>query len=317
MPVKSPENAINTRDENSELLIDDIEQGVYSTAQLGRLALADSQYVRYEVASRARSEGSDELLALLEHDTVSEIRSLAKRGNAELQLKELQGLSDVAGLNVYLSDITADVVPGTGTEIIFVQRANRDELRQKFGLSSEDEEHVQKSYHFRSGESIDPLYWASIDVQHIDGTKVWIIEEYQSDVLHRSKNKELHDEYFDPCDDCDAKGSIRISKKLSEKCHTCQGTGSIPNYPLRLFGDIQELASRVGVETVLLPTSSTVLAKYDGMIKPSKANLLYDTVPRRSGFELHEFASPIEIGYEDKAPVSSNVYYQMTTKKTP
>lgn len=267
---------------------------------LASLTESPSAFVRWEVASLAAEIVDEPLLSRFENDSEKEISNMVRRKLAEMQVREACLKIDKNKLAIRLSDFSPDTPLGSGRNVLIIQKADRQVLINTFNASEMDINNLQLSYHFRQNEQLDILSWGEISIKHLrDGRKAWVIETLQSDVLQKTKNKELIDEYFEKCADCEGKGSIRISKKQQHRCGVCQGSGLIPLYAENTLKDIQMLASKVGVDTLLVPTGENMASRYLGLLKLTKAKVLYDTIPSLLHFEKMLLDEEVSFGGED------------------
>lgn len=267
---------------------------------LASLVESPSEFVRWEVASLAAEMTEESLLARFEDDSEKEICNMARRKLAEMQIREVRSNADEDKLAIRLSDFGPDIPLGTGKHMLVLQKTDRQVLTDKFNITEAEIDNLQLSYHFRQDERIDILSWGEVSIRHLrDGRKAWVVEALQSDVLQKTKNKELIDEYFDECVDCEGKGSIRISKKQQHRCDVCQGSGSLPLYAQSVLEDIRGLAGKVGIDTLLVPTGENMAARYLGLLRLTKAKVLYDTTPSRLHFEKTLLDEEVPFGGED------------------
>jgi len=280
---------------------------------LRRLSIDPSPFVRYEVATLAKQMNNETLLAIFENDENPEVQQLARRGLAELEVRSLLPRIENEQLSLRLSDLFADVPLGEGKRFFIIQIAERERLQQEYGITDEDIKNLQLTYHFKQNEQVDLMWWGLIDIRHLpDGKKVWLLEEIQSDILQKTKNKKLKKEFFEPCEDCAGKGVIQKTRKEQERCSTCQGAAFLPKYPQQLLEEIKRLGELTGVDMVLMPTSESMLQKYVGLLKPTKAKLLYDAVPSRLGFERKGISSELEFGQEDGGHARTNEFWVLS-----
>lgn len=279
---------------------------------LRQLSIDPSPFVRYEVATLAKQIGNEEVLATFENDDNPEVQQLARRALAEMEIRNLLPQVKNEQLSLRLSDLFADVPLGEGKRFLVIQKADQERLRQEYGITDEDVKNLQLTYHFKQNEQVDLMWWGLIDIRHLpDGRKVWLLEEIQSDILQRTKNKKLKEEFFEQCEDCAGKGVIQKTRKEQERCSTCQGATILPKYPQQLLGEIKRLGEVAGVDVVLMPTSESMLQKYVGLLKPTKARLLYDAVPSRLGFKKRNIEAEIEFGQEDGGKARTNEFWTL------
>ena len=275
-----------------------------------------SPFVRYEVATRAKQLGNEALLAKFEGDDNPEVRHFARRALAEMEVNMLLPVVGREELAVRLSDIFSDVPIGEGTRFFVIEKGDKDTLRKKYDISEDDEKNLQFVHHFRQDEHIDMMWWGLVDIRHLpDGRKVWLLEEIQSDILQKTKNKKLKEEFFRPCGECGGKGVIQKTKKEQERCATCQGAAALPTYPERLLEDIQRLGKSTGTDMILMPTAESMLQKYIGLLKPTKAKLLYDAIPSRLGFKKQDIGNEIEFGQEDGGMARAREFWRLDISK--
>lgn len=285
--------------------------------ELRRLSLDPSPFVRYEVATLAKQTGDQGLLAKLVNDENTEVRQLAQRGIVEIEVRNLLPKVENEQLSLRLSDLFADVPLGSGKRFFIIQRADRERLKQEYGVTEEDIKNLQLPFHFKRSERVDLMWWGLIDVKYLpDGKKVWLLEETQSDILQKTKNKKLRDELSEPCESCAGKGVIQKTPREQERCSICQGAAVLPKYPQQLLEDVRRLAGIAGVDFVLMPTSESMLEKYVGLLKPTKAKLLYDTIPSRLGFEKENIGSEIEFGQEDGGNVRTSEFWILPIQRS-
>ncbi len=283
---------------------------------LRRLSTDPSPFVRYEVATLAKQISNEELLAIFENDDNPEVQQLARRGLAELEVRSLLPKIENEQLSLRLSDLFADVPLGEGKRFFVIQKAERERLQQEYGITGEDIKNLQLTYHFKQNEQVDLMWWGLIDIRYLpDGKKVWLLEEIQSDILQKTKNEKLKKEFFEPCEDCAGKGVIQKTRKEQERCSTCQGAAVLPKYPQQLLKEVKRLGELAGVDIVLMPTSGSMLQKYVGLLKPTKAKLLYDTVPSRLGFKRKDIGSELEFGQEDGGQARTNEFWTLSLDK--
>jgi len=277
---------------------------------LRRLSTDPSPFVRYEVATLAKHIENENLLALFENDDHPEVQHLARRGLVEIEMRRLLPKIENEQLSLRLSDLFADVPLGEGKRFFIIQKADRAMLQQEYGITDEDIKNLQLTYHFKQSEQVDLMWWGLIDIRHLsDGKKAWLLEEIQSDILQKTKSKKLKKDFFEPCEDCAGKGVIQKTRKEQERCSTCQGAAVLPKYPQQLLEEIKRLGELAGVDIILMPTSDSMLQKYVGLLKPTKARLLYDEVPSRLGFERKDIGEEIEFGQEDGGHVRTNEFW--------
>lgn len=270
-----------------------------------------SPFVRFEAVEIATKIDDVDTLATATRDNDREIRALARRNLAVTEIRHLRQINTREDIMIRLTDIFADVPIGSGERIMFIQRADRDQLEKRFGLSADEMENLNDPRHWK--EQVDAYWWGVIDVRVLeDEGKVWILEEFQSDLIQRTKSKELRSEYNDPCETCQGKGVFKISKNKQERCSECQGGGSIPSYPKKLIDSMVEMAGQSGVEAILMPTADVMFEKYGGLLKRAKANLLYDTVPRSLGMAGIKLSEDITFGEEDGGKVTTNAFWRLT-----
>lgn len=276
-----------------------------------------SPFVRYEVATLARQTGNEELLITFENDNNPEVQQLARRALAEMEVRNLLTKVGDEQLSLRLSDLFADVPLGEGKRFFVIQKANRERLQREYGITDDDTKNLQLTYHFKQNEQVDLMWWGLIDIRHLpDGKKAWLLEEIQSDILQKTKNKKLKEEFFEPCEDCAGKGMIQKTRKEQERCSTCQGAAILPKYPQQLLEEIKRLGEIAGVDIVLMPTSESMMQKYVGLLKPTKAKLLYDSVPSRLGFEKRDIKVEIEFGQEDGGRTRTNEFWTLSIVRT-
>lgn len=279
---------------------------------LRRLATDPSPFVRYEVATLARQIGNEALLTTLENDENAEVQQLARRALAEMEVRNLLPKVGNKQLSLRLSDLFADVPLGEGKRFFVIQKADRESLQKEYGITDDDIKNLQLTYHFKQNEQVDLMWWGLIDIRHLpDGRKAWLLEEIQSDILQKTKNKKLREEFFEPCEDCAGKGVIQKTRKEQERCSACQGAAILPKYPQQLLDEVKRLGEVAGVDVVLMPTSESMLQKYVGLLKPTKAKLLYDAVPSRLGFKRQSIETEIEFGQEDGGKVRTSEFWTL------
>lgn len=283
---------------------------------LQKLSIDPSPFVRYEVAILAKQIGNEELLVAFENDDNPEVKQLARRGLAEIEVRKLLPRIENEQLSLRLSDLFADVPLGEGTRFFIIQKADRERLQKEYMITDEDIKNLQLPYHFKQNEQVDLMWWGLIDIRHLpDGKKVWLLEEIQSDILQKTKNKKLKEEFFESCEDCAGKGVIQKTRKEQERCSTCQGAAVLPKYPQQLLKEVTRLGKIAGVDIVIMPTSESMLQKYAGLLKPTKAKLLYDAVPARLGFQKTNIGSEIEFGQEDGGRARTNIFWTLPLEK--
>lgn len=284
--------------------------------KLQNLSADPSPFVRYDVAKIAQQLENEKLLALFENDDNSEIKQLAKRAIVELEIKNLLPAADKKHLFLRLSDFFADVPAGEGKRFFIIQPAQRKELQEKYKISDDDLKNLQNYYHFKKNEKIDLMWWGLIDVRHLpNGKKIWLLEEIQSDILQKTKNKDLKKDFFEQCKNCAGKGVLPKAKKEQERCSVCQGAGTLPIFPKELLKEIKSLGMDVGVDFILMPTSESMVLKYAGLLKLTKAKLLYDSIPEYLGFKKRDMGSEIEFGQEDGGDVRTKEFWALAINK--
>lgn len=284
---------------------------------LRRLSLDPSPFVRYEIATLAKQINNQELLANFENDENPEVQQLSRRGIAEIEVRDLLPKLENEQLSLRLSDLFADVPLGEGKRFFVIQKADREKLQQEYGIADEDVKNLQLTYHFKQDEQVDLMWWGLIDIRHLpDRKKAWLLEEIQSDILQKTKNKKLKEEFFEPCEDCAGKGVVQKTRKEQERCSTCQGAAVLPKYPKQLLEEVKRLGGIAGVDVVIMPTSESMLQKYVGLLKPTKAKLLYDAVPSRLGFQKADVGSEIEFGQEDGGNARANEFWTLPLEKS-
>lgn len=284
---------------------------------LRRLSADPSPFVRYEVAALAKQIGNEELLVAFENDDNPEVQQLARRGLVEMEVRNLLPKIGDEQLSLRLSDLFADVPLGEGTRFFIIQKADREKLQNEYAITDEDLKNLQLPFHFKQSEQVDLMWWGLIDIRHLpDGKKAWLLEEIQSDILQKTKNKKLKEKFFEPCEDCSGKGVVQKTRREQERCSTCQGAAVLPKYPQQLLKEVKRLGEMAGVDIVIMPTSESMLQKYDGLLKPTKAKLLYDTVPARLGFKKANIGSEIEFGQEDGGKARTNEFWMLALEKS-
>ena len=283
---------------------------------LKRLSNDPSPFVRYEVATLAKQISNEELLAMLENDKNPEVREFARRGLVEMEVRNLLPRVENEQLSLRLSDLFADVPLGKGKRFFIIQKADREKLQREYGITDEDIKNLQLTYHFKQSEQIDLMWWGLIDIKHLpDGRKAWLLEEIQSDVLQKTKSKKLKEEFFESCEDCAGKGVVQKTRKEQERCPTCQGAAVLPKYPQQLLKEVRRLGEIAGVDIIMMPTSESMLQKYVGLLKPTKARLFYDAVPARLGFQRENIGNEVEFGQEDGGNAQTNEFWTLSLKK--
>jgi hypothetical protein len=280
---------------------------------LRRFADDPSPFVRYEVATLAKQIGSEEILAMLENDENPEIRHLARRALAETEVRGLLPHIEHSQISLRLSDLFASIPVGEGTRFFVIQKADREQLRQRYNVTDDDIKNLQLNYHFKQNEQVDLMWWGLIDIRHLPGgRKAWLLEEIQSDILQKTKNKKLKEEFFEPCENCAGRGVVQKTKREQEKCPICQGASLLPKYPRQLLESLKRLAEIAKVDILLMPTSESMVQKYAGLLKPTKAKLLYDTIPSRFGFKRQTIGVEIEFGQEDGGRARANEFWMLS-----
>ena len=276
---------------------------------LERLARDPSPFVRFEVLDRVRDNADNPLLLAFTNDADPELRAKARRTVAALEVQALQQLSSRPDLVFTTTDFFADVKDRQGERFLVIQKADRDQLREQYGVSEDELKKLHLSYHFKPEPDLDPLWWGCIDVRVLpDGQKVWLLEEIQSDFLSKTRNKPLREEYFYPCTDCDGKGMIKHDRTQTA-CEGCCGAAKLPSYPSQVLADVVELAAQRGVSQIIMPNATSMVEKFSGMLKQSKATVFYDTLPRHLGMTPIELDEPLTFGHEDGGVATSNRFW--------
>lgn len=276
---------------------------------LALLARDPSPFVRFEVLDRVQNTIDSPLLLSFTNDPDPELRAKARRAVAALEVDALQQLPSRPDLVFTTSDFYPDVKDKHGERFLIIQKADREQLREQYSVSEDELKKLHLSYHFKPNPDIDPLWWGCIDVRVLpDGQKVWLLEEVQSDFLAKTRNKPLREAYYHPCDDCDGKGMIRHDRTQTA-CEGCCGAARLPSYPSQALEDIVGLAAQRGVSQVIMPTSASMLEKFSGMLKPSKATVFYETIPRHLGLTPVELEETLTFGHEDGGVATSNRFW--------
>ncbi|MFA7193499.1 MAG: hypothetical protein WC087_01105 [Candidatus Paceibacterota bacterium] len=218
------------------------------------------------------------------------------------------------GLKAFSSDILPYVKRGEGDRIIIIKEASLEEMINVYELGDAELDYMHTSSHFRTDKPLEVYSWMKISQRNVVSDlgvfeKAWLIEEIQSDLLQKTKNKKLKEVSRDKCEMCNGKGGVNVTKTEYVKCNKCFGAGSIPNYQKELLEDVKSAAKEIGVDVFLMPTSETILEQYAGLMKDTKAKLLYETVPESIDFERVE-TNEISLSREEGEPVNSRVFWK-------
>lgn len=286
-----------------------------SSERLYELAADPSPFVRFEVLSRV-SDHENPLLLHFTNDSNPELKSYARRAMAINEVEALRKISDQPNLAFTTSDLYTDVPAGTGERFFIIQRADRQQLQNTYGLADEELDNLHLPYHFKVDADLDLMWWGCVDIQVLpDGQKAWLLEEAQSDVLSKTRNKVLKQENFNPCGDCSGKGMIPQDHGQTP-CQGCLGAARLPNYPGQLLRDLTALAAQRGVTKILMPTAESMLEKHAGLLKPTKAKVHYDTIPRQLGLTPLQLDYEISFGQEDGGRVSSRQFWSLAVEES-